>query len=160
MGQALTTAGKVIGDKAKSEIKDMMIKQILKDATGEAGIKTFKTALGWTTLFLTFVETYAKAVKEANLEMVKRNYECCPHIGQCENYGHAISIASKTTATVWYVEGFYYFHPQLNYLVNRSTQIMRTTENGFKIEDPRRPEFKTEDCWACHDFHENRPRFN
>lgn len=154
---ALETSGKVLGDKLKSEAKDRIMKQIMCDAIGEGTNEVFKKSLGWTTLFFTFIETYAKAVKAANLERVKRDYEVCPHIGQCQNMSHAITIASKTTATVWYVEGFYYFHPQINYKVRRSTQIFRSTSDGrWKTENPRNPEFLLEDCWACVEAHGQR----
>ncbi len=156
---ALDTAQKVVGDKLKSELKDQIIKQVMTDAVGGEANKIFKQALGWTTLFIAFIEAYSKTIKAINLEMVKQFYETCPHIGQCENFGHAISIANKTTATVWLIEGFYYFHPQLNYKVRRSAQIMRTTSNGgWRIENPNRPEFVTEDCYACVEAHA--PRIN
>ena len=157
---ATQIAKDMIADKIKDKVKDKIIEETISDAikseaATDAGLKTFKSVFGYATLFVSFVETYSKAVKEANLENVRRNLEVCPHIGGCENLIHAQKMAANTTATVWQAhDGFWYFHPQLNYRVRHPMQIYRSTESGgWRIEKLGHSEWILEDCRACVEAH-------
>lgn len=145
--KALKTAQNLIIDKAVDEAKDKVIEEVM----GEMGKKIF----GYATIFVSFVDTYSKAVKEANLETVRRNLEVCPHIGGCENYIHATKIADNTTATVWQApDAYWYFHPQFNYRVRHARQIFRSTEDGgWRIEQPGKSKVRIIDCLACVQAH-------
>lgn len=158
-------AGELAMKKAKGEIGSKFIEEtiasdgvndlIKKEATTTAANKTFKRAFGYATLFIDFVDTYSKAVKAANLDNVRKNLEVCPHLGQCENNGHAMQIANKTTATVWQApDSYWYFHPQVNYRVRHARQIYRSTqEGGWRIEQPGKSHWTTQDCLACVEAH-------
>lgn len=150
-------AQKLLIDKAKGEIKDKVMKEVMSDAVGEAANKTFKSAFGYATLFISFVDTYSKAVKAACLEHVRRDLEVCPHIGGCENYGHAIKMACSTTSTVWLApDAYWYFHPQPNYLVRHARQILRSTEDGgYRIEQPGKSKLTTCGCLGCYEAHKD-----
>lgn len=157
---AVGIAAGMVKDKISSEAKDKLMKEVFSDtikgeAAKDAGYKTVKSAFGYGMMFVSFVDTYSKAVKAASLEIVRRDLEICPHIGQCENYGHAIKIADNTTATIWSApDGYWYFHPQLNYKVRHARQILRTTSSGqWRIEWPGKSEWILEDCRACVEAH-------
>jgi hypothetical protein len=157
---AMDTAVKLGGDKIKGEIKDRIIKETMSDAIAseaakDAGLSTFKKAFGVATLFIGFVDTYSKAVKAANLEILRQKIEVCPHIGGCENLIHAQKMASNTTATVWLAhDGYWYFHPQINYRVRHPMQIYRSTEGGgWRIEKLGKSEWILQDCLACVEAH-------
>lgn len=157
---ALDTAKKLAQDKITSEAKDKIFKEVFSDsvkseAATDAGLKTFKSAFSYAALFVSFVDNYSKAVAAANLENVRRNLEVCPHIGQLQGNIAAQQMAANTTATVWCApDGYWYFHPQLNYRVRHARQIYRTTESGgWRIEWPGKSEWKLQDCLACVEAH-------
>jgi hypothetical protein len=160
---AIDTATKLAADKVKGDLKDRIIKETMSNgirndaaqAAEDAGLKTFKSAFGVATLFVSFVDTYSKAVKAANLEYVRQKLEVCPHIGGCENLIHAQTMASDTTATVWQAhDGYWYFHPQLNYKVRHPMQIYRTTASGgWRIEKLGNSEWTLQDCLGCVEAH-------
>jgi hypothetical protein len=157
---AVNSAAKIAMDKVSGAAKDQLMKEVMSDtikgeAAKDAGLKTVKSVFGYAMLFVNFVDTYSKAVKQANLEIVRRDLEVCPHIGGCENQIHAQTIACNTKATVWSApDGYWYFHPQLNYRVRHARQIFRTTESGgWRIEWPGKSEWVLQDCLACVEAH-------
>ncbi len=157
MDLALKKAKGEIGSKLMDETfaSDGVNRLAGQEATRTAANSTFKKAFGYATLFIDFVDAYSKAVKAANLENVRQNLEVCPHLGQCENNGHAMKMADNTTATVWQApDSYWYFHPQMNYRVRHARQIYRSTlEGGWRIESPGRCHFQTVDCLACVEAH-------
>lgn len=157
---ALDTAKKLAKDKISSEAKDKIFKEVFSDsvkseAAKDAGLKTFKSAFSYAALFVSFVDSYSKAIAAANLENVRRNLEVCPHIGQLAGFIPAQIMADKTTATIWEApDSYWYFHPQLNYRVRHARRILRTTaDNGWRIEWPGKSEWVLQDCLACVEAH-------
>lgn len=141
--------------KGRGEIQGRVKEEIAKDAIGEAGSTTFKRAFGIATLFIEFVETYSKAVKQANLENVRQNLEVCPHIGGCANNAHAMSLVNNQEVTAWQApDTYWYFHPQSDYLVRHAVQIYRSLpDGGWAIETPGRPRVQAVDCLGCCEAH-------
>lgn len=143
----------VVRQNAEGEFESV----IEREATKTVANSTVKIAAGFGMLFLEFVDAYSKAVAKAELENVQKNIEVCPHIGQCENNGHAMRMAHQTSATVWQYRNYWYFHPQWNYDVQKAQQIYRTTmDNGWRIEQPGKSLVPVDDCWGCLEAHLSR----
>lgn len=146
-------------DLALKEIKKGVGKQALKAALGEGGKEIGKRTAGIATLFITFIESYSRVIRESALENVKRNLEGCPHIGQLTNYAAANTMACDTIATVWLApDNYWYFHPQTNYKVLHFKQILRsTTDGGYRVEWPgENSDWKPDICRACEELRQEK----
>lgn len=145
MGDQLARSLKTtLGSKFQSEVGDAVKSQLL-DETG-------KKIFGYATIFISLVDTYSKAVKEANLENVKQWLEVCPHIGGCQGQIQASKLVNENGFTAWRAnDGYWYFHPQKNYRVKHAAQIYRESPDSrsWGIEWPGKSKLKLQNCLAC-----------
>ncbi len=146
MGDQLVKAfSTTISSEFQGAAKDALKSQVL-DETG-------KKIFGYASIFVSIVDTYSKAVKEANLENVKQNLEVCPHIGGAQGRIQAQTLVNENGFTAWTApDGYWYFHPQLNYRVKHARQIIRESPDGrtWYIEWPGKTKHRLlQNCLAC-----------
>ncbi len=153
MGDQLTQSFQTtMGSEFQSMAKDALKGQLL-DETG-------KKIFGYASIFITLVDTYSKAVKEANLENVKQWLEVCPHIGGCQGQIQAGTLVNENSFTAWRAnDGYWYFHPQRNYRVKHAAQIYRDSPDSrsWYIEWPGKSKLRLQDCLACCEAHGGDP---
>jgi hypothetical protein len=159
--RALAIAQQMAMKRAKGKVLSLAVQSVGTDTIGETVLKetankTFKAAFGLGMLFFEFVETYSKAVREANLENVRRNLEVCPHIGGCQSAIDAMRLVSSEGVTAWQAhDRYWYFHPQPDYRVRHAVQIYRylPDRDTWAVELPGKPRVAVQDCLACVEAH-------